>query len=49
MKTKGSFKKGHKGYKYWLGKHRSQETKDKISKINKKTHNTKEWKEKMLV
>ncbi len=39
-KTKSQFKKGHKGYTYWKGKKRSEETKEKISKANKGKRNS---------
>jgi len=34
-KRKTGFQKGQPGYKYWLGKHRSEETKKKISESKK--------------
>lgn len=37
-KTKSQFKKGHKGYTYWKGKKRSEETKEKIKLKNKGKH-----------
>ena len=46
------FKKGHVdfnpgGHKYWLGKHRSQKTKEKISKSNKITKSSPRFREHM--